>query len=105
MIEPLAADVAVIGGGPAGAAAALTLRRYTGLRVVMIERSHYEKVRIGETVSPALQPLLDYLGVWDAFQEQGHAAAHGTAAAWGSSALEWHSFLVNGLGEGWHLDR
>jgi flavin-dependent dehydrogenase len=101
----LAADVAIVGGGPAGAAAALTLRRYAGLRVVLLERSHYDGPRIGESVSPALRPLLEYLQVWDAFCAQGHAIAHGTAAAWGSAGLQWHSFLLGGQGEGWHLDR
>jgi len=71
----------------------------------VIESSRYEARRIGETVSPSLQPLLNYLGVWDAFRREGHRLAHGTAAAWGSDLLEWHSFLVGALGVGWHLDR
>jgi len=105
MLAPLTFDIAVIGGGPAGSAAALTLRRYTDLHVVLIERSCYDRVRIGETVSPAIQPLLDYLGVWGSFLREGHAIAHGTAAAWGSGVLQWHSFLLSGQGTGWHLDR
>src|SRR4051794_19653045 len=61
--SPVDVDVAIVGGGPAGAAAALTLRRYTGRSVVLIERSSYGELRIGETVSNALKPLLAYLGV------------------------------------------
>lgn len=101
----LKTDVIIAGGGPAGASSALTLLRHTRLRVVLVEGSRYETRRIGETVSPSLQPLLHYLGVWDAFRREGHRLAHGTAAAWGSELLEWHSFLVGAQGVGWHLDR
>src|SRR5262245_23687634 len=98
-------DVAVIGGGPAGTAAALTLLTYSSLRVAVIERSHYEGVRIGETVSPAIRPLLDYLGIpGDALAAQ-HLPTYGTQAAWGSSALSHRDFLTTGHGDGWHLDR
>jgi len=44
-------DVAIVGGGPAGAAAALTLLRYTPRRVAVIERSAFETPRVGEAAS------------------------------------------------------
>jgi 2-polyprenyl-6-methoxyphenol hydroxylase-like FAD-dependent oxidoreductase len=55
-------DVAIIGGGPAGSAAALTLLRYSKLRPVILERSSYDVWRVGETLSPGVFPLLNYLG-------------------------------------------
>src|SRR5213593_4324139 len=58
MLARLEADVAIVGGGPAGAAAALTLRKYAGQRVVLLERSRYDGPRAGETASPSLRPLL-----------------------------------------------
>jgi flavin-dependent dehydrogenase len=99
------ADVAVIGGGPAGAAAALTLLAYSSLRVAVIERSHYEGVRIGETVSPAIRSLLDYLGIPGDMLAAQHVPMYGTHAAWGSPALSRRDFLTTGHGDGWHLDR
>jgi flavin-dependent dehydrogenase len=98
-------DIATLGGGPAGTAAALTLRAYSGLRVAVVERSDYERERVGETVSPGLQPLLAYLGVWESFQRDGHLPAYGSGAAWGSSRLQDRDFLFTGQGDGWLLDR
>ena len=98
-------DVAILGGGPAGSAAALTLLRYTKLRVVVIERGDYSAPRIGETLSPAAQPLLAYLDVASLLEEHGQLRNYGTAAAWGSSDVVSRDFLFVGAGDGWHLDR
>jgi len=102
---PAKVDVAVVGGGPAGCAAALTLERYTRWRVVLIERSTYTEPRIGETVSGALGSLLEYLGALDTLSSGSHLQAFGTAAAWGSPAPEGRNFLFTAQGPGWHLDR
>ena len=102
---PESVDVAVVGGGPAGAAAAISLCRHTPLRVAVLEASAYDGPRVGETLSPSIQGLLSYLGVWEAFAAQGHLPAFGTAAAWGGADLAEHSFLFTGRGEGWHVDR
>lgn len=105
MAERVRVDVAVIGGGPAGAAAALALCRFTPLQVAVVEATDYRQVRVGETVSPAIQPLLHYLGLWERFVGDGHLSASGTAAAWGAPALVERSYLLGGRGDGWHLDR
>lgn len=98
-------DIAIVGGGPSGTAAALTLLRYSRLRVVVLERSAYRETRIGETVSPAMVPLLEYLGAGPAFLGGAHLPAYATAAAWGSEQLVERDFLFSGRGHGWHLDR
>jgi flavin-dependent dehydrogenase len=97
--------VAVVGGGPAGTACAVTLRRHSTLRVAVIERGDYTGTRVGETIGPGLQPLLAYLGLWERFAADGHRAAHATAAAWGSDEIFRQEFLFTGRGDGWHLDR
>lgn len=97
-------DVAIIGGGPTGTAAALTLLRYSSLRPVILERSSYEGWRAGETLSPGVLALLQYLGAEDVL-EQGQRRAYATSAAWGSADVVSRDFLFTGGGHAWHLDR
>jgi len=98
-------DVLIAGGGPAGAAAALTLLRYTSRRVAMVEESDYAAARVGETVGPGVLALLDYLGAGDAFRADGHLPAYGSHAVWGGPRRVARDFLFTGRGGGWHLDR
>jgi flavin-dependent dehydrogenase len=98
-------DVAIVGGGPAGTAAALTLLRYSKLRPVVIERSSYEEWRVGETLAPGVLPLLDYLGANDVLEPRDQLRAYGTSAAWGSSDVVSRAFLFAAAGDAWHLDR
>ena len=99
-------DVAVIGGGPAGSATALALkRRDAGLRVALVEQTGYSAIRVGETLPPRAQRLLSDLGVWDAFLRSGPLESAGTRAAWGSARFHENEFIFSPYGRGWHLDR
>ncbi|OLE59717.1 MAG: hypothetical protein AUI36_13050, partial [Cyanobacteria bacterium 13_1_40CM_2_61_4] len=99
-------DVVILGGGPAGTATALSLRRHApSLSLALIEQSTYDGIRIGETLPPIVQPLLEQLGVWNAFLNQEHVPAYGSCAAWGSDQLTDNEFIYHPAGRGWHLDR
>jgi flavin-dependent dehydrogenase len=99
-------DVAVVGGGPAGSATALSLRAQApSLSIVLIEASRYEVVRIGETLPPPARTILEHLGVWEAFQSQRHREVHGTTAAWSSASPLDNDFFFMPANTGWHLDR
>lgn len=99
-------DVVILGGGPAGSAAALSLRRRApALSVALVEQSGYERPRVGETLPPTAGAILEQLGVWEAFAGQGHVSAYGTCAAWGSDELFDNEFIYHPAGRGWHLDR
>ncbi|MET0556232.1 MAG: FAD-dependent oxidoreductase [Vicinamibacteria bacterium] len=100
----LTSDVLVIGGGTAGAATALALRR-RGLSVIVVERGREPRERAGESLSPAARRALESLGVWDAFLADGHAAAAGMRSLWGRSEAREAHFIRHADGPGWHLDR
>ncbi len=98
--------MAILGGGPAGTATALSLRQHApSLSLALIEQSTYDSIRIGETLPPIVQPLLEQLGVWNAFLNEEHVPAYGSCAAWGSDKLLDNEFIYHPVGRGWHLDR
>jgi flavin-dependent dehydrogenase len=96
-------DVAVLGAGPGGAAAAIALCG-RGRSVALIDRAPSSPA-VGEALPPEATPLLQQLGVWEAFTACRHAPAVCNESAWGSAALTATSFINTAYGRGWHLDR
>lgn len=97
-------DVAIIGGGPAGSAASIVLAG-AGRKVALIEASHYEEPRIGESLPPETALPLGELGMLENLVRAGHLPSSGIVAIWGSSVPHHNDFLFNPYGSGWHVDR
>jgi flavin-dependent dehydrogenase len=98
-------DVLVIGGGPAGLAAAIELRDSAGLDVVVAEACGEPTERFGESLPPDILVGLDRLGLCDTFRAEGHLACPGTISAWGREKPGHNDFILNPMGPAWHIDR
>jgi len=83
-------DVAVVGGGPGGAAAAGFLAR-AGHRVALVEREAFPRFHIGESLLPATLPLLGRLGALDRVTAHGFQIKYGATFHDQESGRE-HSF-------------
>ena len=69
-------DVLVVGGGPGGSAAALTLRQ-RGLSVAVLEKDRHPRFHIGESLLPRNLELMEELGVADAVADLPHLDKYG----------------------------
>lgn len=97
-------DVVVLGGGPAGSAAAIALSNQ-GHAVAMIERSHYRERRVGEVLPPASAHRLASLGL-PADRVSGLSLiSPGIISAWSTDAPSFVDFIFDPYGAGRHLDR
>jgi flavin-dependent dehydrogenase len=97
-------SVLVVGGGPAGAAAAVSLAR-AGHSTLILERTSGDRWRVGETLPPMAADALRALGVWKHFLADGHRPSRRTAVAWGGGNLRLDHHVFNPHGSGWHIDR
>ncbi len=65
--------ISILGGGPAGASAAIAARSQGGT-VRLIDKSKFPRHKVcGEFFSPEIVPELERLGAWDAFRSAGPA--------------------------------
>ncbi|WCM53709.1 FAD-dependent oxidoreductase [Pseudomonas sp. WJP1] len=97
-------DAVVIGGGPAGCAAAISCAQ-RGLRVALLERERFPRFRPGESLHPGIEPLLQQLGV-PTFSAQGVVRFSGHWVQW-NGPLRFNDFGGDsgGTWQGFHVAR
>jgi len=71
-------DVLVIGAGPAGSSAACRTAA-AGLRTILVEREHFPRFRIGESLLPAGNELLREIGAWPRIEAAGFIPKYGAS--------------------------
>jgi flavin-dependent dehydrogenase len=96
--------IVIIGGGPAGATAALVLARL-GFGSCVLEARRRPTAKFGECLPPNINPLLERLGIAGRLRSDGHLASYGNRFLWGSPLPAERDFIFETKGTGWHLDR
>jgi len=97
--------VLVVGGGPSGSAAAITVASAGG-DVTLIEGKNFPRHRPGETLHPGVEPLFRQLGVAGAVEAAGFLRHVGNRVQWGDEP-EFQSFGSDEQGRwtGYQADR
>lgn len=92
------ADVAIIGGGPAGSTVGTLLRKYhPRLKVMILEREQFPRDHVGESQLPHIGLILEEMGVWDKIERCNFPIKIGATYRWGNSDRLWNfEFLSNG---------
>ena len=97
-------DVLVVGAGPAGAVAALTLAQ-RGRSVRLVGPPAARRRTFGEVMPPGAWPCLARLNVEGAFNTHRHLRSWSQCSSWGSADLASHDLSFHPHGCAWHLDR
>jgi len=99
--------VAIVGGGPAGAAVALSLARgRPTAEIALFDAGGGEDgIKIGETVPGAATPVLARLGASAALTDIAHLPCPGGIAVWGSDRPGHNDSWTHLDGRAYHLDR
>lgn len=76
-------DVVIAGAGPAGSTACYLLAGL-GFRVLLLEKSEFPRYRIGESLTPGILSLLDFLRLRQTVESGGFLRMPGHTVCWGS---------------------
>ena len=101
-------DVIVIGGGPAGSSAATRLAQQKH-RVLLLEKEHFPRFHIGESMLPCSMPLIEELGAMPRLKAADflpkYAAEFVTADGSLTRRYAFADGLVKGAGSAFEVDR
>jgi flavin-dependent dehydrogenase len=106
VMKHLAADVVIIGAGPAGAVAAALLRK-AGRSVLVLERQHFPRFSIGESLLPQSMAYLEEAGMLQAVVEAGFQYKNGAQFVYRdrSSSFDFRDKHSAGWGTTYQVER
>ena len=88
-------DVAIIGGGPAGATVGTLLKKYAPqLNVIILEKEAFPREHVGESQLPLVSVILDEMECWDKVEAAGFPIKIGATYTWGRDPEPWHFNFV-----------
>lgn len=101
-------DLLVIGGGPAGCAAA-AFARQQGWKVCLVEKESFPRFRIGESLLPTANGILQAMGAWPKITAAGFVKKYGAifclADGMGEKEVNFANSHVPGLEETYQVER
>jgi flavin-dependent dehydrogenase len=97
-------DITIAGAGPAGSVLALLAAR-ARYRVLLVEKSHFDRPRFGETAPPELRQALTRVGLERLAQAPFCREAPEVLSVWGSDEPWSRHHIFSPYGTALHLDR
>lgn len=103
---PTSTDVAIIGAGPSGSVAAALLRQ-RGWQVCVLERQHFPRFSIGESLLPYCMSILDEAGLLQVVNDAGFQMKNGAAFTWGdrNTVIDFRDKFTPGPGTTFQVER
>jgi flavin-dependent dehydrogenase len=95
-MNPQETDVLIIGAGPAGSTAAAILAE-AGLSVCIVEKDNFPRFKIGESLLPGGNRVLERIGVWDKMDDAGFIRKYGAEFISSDGATRVHNIFAKGL--------
>ncbi|KAJ7488299.1 putative halogenase [Mycena latifolia] len=91
---PTTTEILVIGGGPAGSFAAAALAR-EGFEVTLLEREHFPRYHIGESMLPSCRPFMRFIGAEQKVVDFGFTVKVGAALKFNQTKREGYTDFIN----------
>jgi flavin-dependent dehydrogenase len=83
-------DVIIAGGGPAGSTVASLVKKYSPhLRVLLLEKAHFPRHHVGESLLAGATPVLRDMGAYDRINRYGFIEKSGATYVWGRDRAPW----------------
>ncbi len=103
----MTSEIVVMGGGPAGSIASTLLARQ-GARVKLLERAHFPRYHVGESVATSCRSIIELAGALDKVAERGYMVKEGLLLRWGAErdwVVDWPEIFGTEAQTSWQVDR